>query len=120
MRNRRLLIGQANNGSLIKIRVFKLVQLFQTSLQSLALSEKFAHIVRRTPSIVAQSDAPQKQLRLSQSMLPMATRVGFAGAVVIMIWWSWPASSNLAGSTPIRTLIPDNVLNSTKGLGSAN
>lgn len=120
MRNRRLLLGQANNGNLIKIRVFKLVQLFQTSLQSLALSEKFAPIIRRTPSIVAQSDAPQKQLRLGQSMLPVATRVGFAGAVVIMIWWSWPAKSNLAGSTPIRTLIPDNVLSATKGLSSTN
>src|SRR5262245_36159530 len=113
MRNRRLLLGQANEGSLVKIRVFKLVQFIQTSL---LLSEKFARIVRRTPSIVTQSDDPQKRIRLGQTILPIATRLGFAGAVVIIMWWSWPGKSNSAISPWINTVIPAKTLVSTNAL----
>lgn len=92
--------------------MLKFAQFFQTFIRSWSLSEKLTRNLPRLSAIVSQGDSAQEatafqetafskagqaQAPILHNVLPLATRVGFAGIVVIILWWSWPAQSHFTG-----------------------
>jgi murein DD-endopeptidase MepM/ murein hydrolase activator NlpD len=100
---------------LIKVRLFKLAQFFRTFIDALK-SENLSGIIQRLRAIVTQSDhgqeaaqqaaVAQKEFRNLRNVLPVATRLGFAGVVIVIIWWSWPMQNNFAPATRTRLVAP--------------
>lgn len=47
---------------------------------------------RLLPSIVSQPDPTQKQVDELNTFVPHTIRLGLLGAIVIVMWWTWPSS----------------------------
>lgn len=115
--------------------MFKFAQFFQTFIHSLALSEKLTRRSARVSAIVTQGDSGQEATALQetafretvlgqrdplQNILPFVTRIGFVGVIVMAMWWSWPAQSNLTGFIGLFATAPTPTSSSTKALNILN
>ncbi|CAN5720976.1 hypothetical protein BH10CHL1_BH10CHL1_00740 [soil metagenome] len=113
--------------NLVKVRLLKLTQFFRPFIDALQ-SEHSSGIIQRLRAIVTQSNdaqeaaykVTQKELNNLRNVLPLATRLGFAGVVVMAIWWSWPAQNNFAASTRARSLAPTPTANNPESLNILN
>ncbi len=113
--------------NLVKVRLLKLAQFFRT-FSDVWQSEHSSGIIQRLRAIVTQSNeaqeaahkVAQKELNNLRNVLPLATRLGFAGVVVMAIWWSWPAQSNFAASTRARSVAPAPTTNNPEALNILN
>ncbi len=107
--------------------MFKLAQFFRAFIDPLQ-SQPLSSPIQRLRAIVTQSNLGQEAAHAAakqefanlRHVLPVATRLGFAGVVVMVIWWSWPAQNNFAATTRARSAAPTSTVTNPDALNILN